>query len=154
MECSRCGSQNMKTFEMAHASYNIGISSWGRFVKLVVFGPLGLFIKPKRNSVANTTSPPEKPFPVFAVLFSFLFLSTLLWLMSIYLRKGSDYGETQIALLVNAIMLVMVSAIVSWDLVRYRKAKKKYPEKLDKWTHSWICLQCGTTNEVRDLARA
>jgi hypothetical protein len=154
MECSRCGSQNMKTFEMAHASYNIGISSWGRFVKLMIFGPLGLFIRPKRNSVVNTTSPPEKPFPVFVILFSFLFLSTLLWLLSIYLRKGSDYGETQMALLVNAIMFVIFAAIVSWDLVRCTKARKKYPERLDKWTHSWICLQCGTTSEVRDLPRA
>lgn len=138
---------------MAHASYNIGISSWGRFVKLVVFGPLGLFIKPKPNSVANTTSPPEKPFPAFALVFSFLFVSTLLWLMSIYLRKGSDYGETQIALLVNATMLVIVFAVVSWDLVRCTKARKKYPERLDRWIRSWICLQCGTTYEDPPTAR-
>ena len=29
-------------------------------------------------------------------------------------EEGADYGETQIALLVNAIMLVMVFAIISW----------------------------------------
>ena len=153
MECSRCGSQNIKTFEMAHASYNIGISSWGRFVRLMIFGPLGLFIRPKRNSVVNTTSPPEKPFQVFAMLSILLFLGTLLWLANIYLRKGLDYGETLIALVVNAIMLVVVAAIVSWDLVRWKKARKKYPERLDKWTHSWICLQCGTTRDVPDLPR-
>ena len=154
MECSRCGSQNMKTFEMAHASYNIGISSWGRFVRLMIFGPLGLFIRPKRNSVVNTTSQPEKPFPVFAILSILLFLGTLLWLTTIYLRKGSDYGETIIALVVNGIMLIIVFAIVCWNIVRCAKARKKYPERYDKWKHSWICLQCGTTCEVRDLPRA
>lgn len=151
MECSRCGSQNMKTFEMAHASYNVGISSVGRFARLMIYGPPGLFIRPKRNSVVNTISPPEKPFPVAAILISFLFLLTLLWLINIYLRKGSDYGETQIAMLVNGLMLIIVLAIVSWDIVRYTKAKKKYPERLAQWDHSWICLQCGRTCEVRDL---
>lgn len=154
MQCSRCGSQNMKTFEMAHASYNVAISSWDGAVKFLLFGPLGLFIKSNRNSVASITSPPEKPFPIFAGVFSFLFLSTLVWLISIYLRRGSDYGETQAALLVNAMMFIVASVIVSWDIIRCTKARRKYPELVDKWVHSWICLQCGTTSEVRKLPRA
>jgi len=42
MECSRCGSQNIKTFEMAHAPYNVGISVSNRFLRLSLYGPPGL----------------------------------------------------------------------------------------------------------------
>lgn len=154
MECLRCGSQNMKTFEMAYASHNVGISSWSGFAKFMLFGYLGFFIKPNRNSVAGITSPPEKPFPVLAVVFSFLFIAPLVFFISSYLRRGLDYGGTQDALLVSAIMLVIAALTVSWDIIRCAKARKKYPVLLDKWIHSWICLQCGTTYEVRDLPRA
>jgi hypothetical protein len=41
MECSRCGSQNVRTFEMAHASYNVRPGSWNRLYKALLFGPLG-----------------------------------------------------------------------------------------------------------------
>ncbi len=150
MECSHCGSQNMKTFEMAHASYNVGVNSWDSIGKVMLLGPLGLLIKSNRNSVANITAPPEKPFPLLAVVFGFLFFSTLVWLVSIYRRRGLGYGETQDALVVNAIMFVIASVIVSWDIIRWAKARKKYPELLDTWIHSWICLQCGTTYEVRE----
>ncbi len=34
MECSRCGSQNVRTFEMAHASYNVRPGFWNRLTKL------------------------------------------------------------------------------------------------------------------------
>jgi hypothetical protein len=150
MECSRCGSQNMKTFQMAYASYDTGVNSWESVVKFMLLGPLGLLIKPNRNSVASMTAQPEKPFPLLAVVFGFLFFSTLVWLISISLRRGLDYRETQDALIVNAIMFVIASVVMSWDIIRYRKARKKYPEMLDQWIHSWICLQCGTTYEIRD----
>lgn len=88
MECSRCGSQNIKTFEMAHASYNVGSSSWDSVVKFSLLGPLGLLIKPNRNSVAHKTAPPENTFPILAVVFCFLFFSTLIWLINIYQRRG------------------------------------------------------------------
>src|ERR1041384_1822775 len=107
MECSRCGSQNVKTFEMAHASYNVGIGSWGRFVRLIYFGPLTFLIKPTRNSVARTTSPPEKPIPLLALLFAFLFLSTLIWLFIAYGRDGLQDHETQTALVINALVFVV-----------------------------------------------
>jgi hypothetical protein len=154
MQCLRCDSQGMKTFEMAHASYNVGISAWDGLVKFMFLGPLGLLIRPKRNSIADLTSPPEKPFPLLALIFGFLFLSTLIWLVSIYLRRGLDYGETRDALLVNAVMFVIASILVTWDIIRCARARKKYPELLDKWIHSWICLQCGATYEIRDLPRA
>jgi hypothetical protein len=150
MECSRCGSQNIKTFEMAHASHNVGISSWNSVVKLLLLSSLGLLIKPDRNSVANITAPPEKPFPLLAVVFGFLFFSTLVWLVNIYQRRGLDYSEIRKALVVNAIMFVIASVVVSWDIIRCAKARKKYPELLDRWVHSWICLQCGTRHEVRE----
>jgi hypothetical protein len=150
MECSHCGAQNIKTFEMAHVSYNVGISSWDTIAKLLLLGPLGLLIKPKRNSVADITAPPTKPFPLLAVIFCFLFLSTLIWLVSIYWRRGLSYGETQDALLVNAILFVIASVGVSWDIIRFVKARKKYPEMLDLWGHSWICLQCGKRYEDRE----
>ncbi len=151
MECSRCSSQNIKTFEMAHASYNFGVSSGDSIVKFLLLGPLGLMIKPRRNSVASITAPPEKPFPILGVVFGFLFLSTMVWLVSIYLRRGLDYRETQNALLFNAVMFVIASVVVSWDFIRCARARKKYPELLDQWVHSWICLQCGTTYEVREI---
>jgi hypothetical protein len=139
----------MKTFEMAHASYNVGVNSWDSIGKFMLLGPLGLLMKPNRNSVANSTAPPEKPFPILAVIFCFLFFSTLIWLVSIYQRRGLDYGETQNALVVSAIMFIIASVIVSWDMIRCAKARKKYPELLDNWIHSWICLQCGATYEIR-----
>src|SRR5437764_533960 len=107
MECSRCDSQNIKTFEMAYASYSAGVSSWDSLVKFLLLGPLGLLIKPGRNRVADITAPPEKPSPLLAVVFGFLFFSTLVWLVSIYSRRGLNYPETLDALIVNAIMLVI-----------------------------------------------
>jgi hypothetical protein len=154
MECSRCGSQNIKTFEMAHASFNVGVSSWDSIGKILLLGPLGLMIKPGRNSVASITAPPEKPFPILGVVFGFLFLSTMVWLVSIYLRRGWDYRETQDALMFNAVMFVIASAVMGWDFIQCAVARKRYPELLDQWIHSWICLQCGTTYEVRKLPRA
>jgi hypothetical protein len=153
MECSRCGSQNVKTFEMAHASYNVGISAWNRFVKLSLFGPLGLFMKPSQNSVARRTSPPVKPIPALALVLIFLFSSTLIWFLAAYKRNGLEGTETQTALIVNAIVFIVASIIVIWDVIRCVKAKKTYPERLDDWVHSWICLQCGTTYEVPNAAR-
>lgn len=153
MECTRCGSQNVKTFEMAHASYNVGISSWGRFVRLIYFGPLSLFIKPTKNSVAHTTSPPEKPVPVLALVFAFLFLSTLLWLIIAYRRDGLDDHETQTALVINAILFVVGLIIAIWDIRRCIRVRRHHRAKLDEWIHSWICLQCGTTYKVPDAAR-
>lgn len=153
MECTRCGSQNVKTFEMAHASYNVGISSWGRFVRIIYFGPLTLLIKPTRNSVARTTSPPEKPVPVLALVFAFLFLSTLIWLTIAYRRDGLGDQETQTALVVNAILFVVGLIIAIWDISRCIRARDQYPEKFDEWIHSWICLQCGTTYKVPGAVR-
>jgi hypothetical protein len=69
------------------------------------------------------------------------------------LRRGLEYPETQTALWVNALMFVLASLIVTWDIIRCIKARKAYPESLDKWVHSWICLQCGKTYEIRDLPR-
>src|ERR1051325_1970268 len=114
MECSRCGSQNVKTFEMAHASYNMGISSWSRFVRLVYFGPLSLLIKPTRNSVARITSPPAKPVPVLALVFAFLFLSTLMWLTIAYRSDGFEDHETQTALIINAILFIVGLIVAIW----------------------------------------
>lgn len=153
MECSRCGSQNIKTFEMAHASYNAGISSWGRFAKLFFLGPGALFIRPRQNSVAQRTAPPAKPFPVLVPVFVFLFSATLIWLGSVYFRKGFEYRESQTALLINALLFVIGLIVVIWDISRYIRARTQYPEKLDEWTHSWICLQCGITYRMPDVAR-
>jgi hypothetical protein len=151
MECSRCGSQNVKTFEMAYASYNVGISSWGRFVRLIYFGPLSLLIKPTRNSVVRTTSPPEKPVPVLALVFAFLFLSTLIWLIITYRRDRLGDHETQTALVINAMLFVVGLIIVIWDMSRCIRARSQYPKKLDEWIHSWICVQCGTTYKVPNV---
>lgn len=153
MECTRCGSQNVKTFEMAHASYNVGISSWSRFVRLIYFGTLTLLIKPTRNSVARTTSPPEKPIPVLALVFAFLFLSTLMWLIIAYRRDGLGDQETQTALVINALLFVVGLIIAIWDISRCIRARRQYPEKFDEWIHSWICLQCGTRYKVPDVVR-
>lgn len=134
---------------MAYASHNVGVSSWDAVVKFLLLGPLGLLIRPGRNSVADITKPPAKPFPLWATAFSFLLLSTLVWLVSIYLRRGLGYGETQTALVVNAVLLVVTAAVVVWDISRCMKARRMYPELLDKWSHSWICMQCGTIYEAR-----
>ncbi len=151
MECSRCGSQNIQTFQMAHASHNVGINSWNRFTKLWFFGPVGLFIKPNRNSLAYTTSPPEKPFPVLGVAFVVLFLLGLVWLMNVYQRDGLGDGETQTALIVNFVLFVVAAIILIWDSNRCIKARRKYPEMFDDWSHSWICLRCGSTYKLPDL---
>jgi hypothetical protein len=150
MECSRCGSQNVKTFEMAHASYNVGISSWNRLVRLVYFGPLTLLIKPTRNSVARITSPPEKPVPVLALVLAFLFLSTLIWLITAYRRDGLEDHETQTALIINALLFVVGLIVAIRDISRCIRARSQYSEKFDKWIHSWICLQCGATTTRLD----
>lgn len=154
MECSRCGSHNIKTFQMAHASYNVGINSWGRLVRILFFGPLGLLIKPGRNSVARTTARPETPLPFLALLFSLLFLGALTWLASIYLRDGLEDAEAQTALLVNVVLFVVAAIIATWDVNRWIRAKRRYPEMLDNWIHSWICLQCGTTYKLPELPTA
>jgi transposase-like protein len=153
MECPRCGSQNVKTFEMTHASYNVGISSWTRFVRLMYFGPLTLLIKPTRNTVARTTSPPEKPIPVLALVFAFLFLSTLIWLIIAYRRDGLEDHETQTALVINAILFVVGLIIAVWDISRCIRVRSRYPQRFDEWIHSWICLQCGRTYKVPNATR-
>jgi hypothetical protein len=135
---------------MAYASHNVGVGSWDAVVKFLLLGPRGLLIRPGQNSVADITAPPEKPFPVLASVFCFLFLSTLVWLIIIYARRGLSYGETQTALAVNAVMLVAASVIVSWDIARCVKARRMYPKLLDKWSHSWICMQCGRVYEVHE----
>ncbi len=150
MECSRCGSHNVKTFEMAYASYNVGLSSRDALVRFLLLGPLGLLIKPQRNSVADITAPPKEPFPILSLVLCCVFFSTLAWLASIYQRRGLSYPETQDALMVNAVLLVITLAVVSWDVIRFVKARREYPERLDRWFHSWICLQCGTSYEVRE----
>jgi hypothetical protein len=150
MECSRCGSPNVKTFEMAHAPYDHGFHSWDALFRVLLLGPLGLLVKPRRNSVADMIAPPEKPFPVLAVVVGFVFICTLAWLSSVYQRRGLDYPETRDALLVNAVLLVITLAVVSQDLARFVKAKREFPKRLDTWAHSWICLQCGTTYEIRE----
>jgi hypothetical protein len=150
MECSRCGSHNVKTFEMAYASFNVGLSSWDTLIRVLLLGPLGLLIKPRRNGIADMTAPPEKPFPLLAVVVGFVFFCTLVWLVSIYRRRGPSYPETQDALIVNAVLLVITLVVVSLDVARFVKAKREYPERLDTWVHSWICLQCGTRYEVRE----
>ena len=153
MECTRCGSQNVKTFEMAHASYNVGVSSWGRVDRLVYFGPLSLLIKPTRNSVALTTSPPEKPIPVLALVAAFLFFLTLIWLVIAFRRDGFEDHETQTALVINAILFVVGLVVAIWDISRCIRARGQYAEKFDEWIQSWICLQCGTTYHGSDAAR-
>jgi hypothetical protein len=150
MECSRCGSHNVKTFEMAYASYNVGLSSWDTLVRLLLLGPLGLLIRPRRNSVAEITAPPEKPFPLLSLVLGCVFFSTMVWLVSIYRRRGLSYPETQDALMVNGVLLIITLVVVSLDVIRFVKARREYPERLDKWVHSWICLQCGTRYEVRE----
>jgi hypothetical protein len=150
MECSRCGSHNVKTFEMAYASYNVGLSSSDALIRLLLLGPLGLLIKPRRNSVADITAPPEKPFPILSLVLGFTFFWTLVWLVSIYRRRGLSYPETHDALIVNGVLLIITLAVVSLDVIRLVKARREYPERLDKWFHSWICLQCGTMYEVRE----
>lgn len=150
MECSRCGSHNVKTFEMAYASYSFGLTARDTLVRLLLLGPLGLLVKPRRNSVADITAPPEKPFPVLSLVIGFVFFSTLVWLFSIYRRRGTSYPETQDALIVNGVLLVITPVVVSMDIIRFVKARRAYPERLDKWVHSWICLQCGIRYEVRE----
>lgn len=145
--CSRCGSPNIKTFEMAYASHGGG-DSRDNYLKFIAFGPLSLLVRSNQNSVVERTSPPEKPFPAWAVLFAVLFLGSLAWLASDYLSRGVDYGETRIALRVTAVLFIVASSVVIWDLVRFNRAKKQYPELLGKWSRSWICLQCGTTREI------
>jgi hypothetical protein len=137
---------------MAHASYNVGLSSRDTLVRLLLLGPLGLLIKPRRNSVADLTAPPEKPFPILSLVLGFVCFSTLVWLVNIYRRRGLSYPETQDALIVNGVLLVITLAVVSVEVIRLVKARREYPERLDKWVHSWICLQCGTMYEVREQA--
>ena len=151
MECSRCGSQNIKTFEMAHASYNVGISAWNRFLKLALFGLPGLFIKRSQNSVIRRTSPPERPIPALGLILVFVFFSTLMWLIAVYTRDGFEDAETQTALIVNAVVFIVTSIVVIWDVNRSMKARRYYAERLDDWIHSWICLQCGTTYKLPNL---
>jgi|GEM_PF-6554860 len=150
MECSRCGSQNLKTFEMAHASYNIGINAWNRFLKLALFGLPGLFMKPSQNTVARRTSPPDKPIPVFALVFVFVFLLALTWLIAVYIREGFEDPETQTAFVVNGVGFVVATIVAIWDVNRAIRARRVYAERLDDWIHSWICLQCGTTYKLPD----
>ena len=69
MECSRCGSHNVKTFEMAYASFNVGLSLRDALVRVLLLGPLGLLIKPRRNRVADITAPPQKPFALSPRIF-------------------------------------------------------------------------------------
>jgi hypothetical protein len=152
MECSRCGSQNIKTFEMAHASYNVGISAWNRLLKLSLFGIPGLFMTPSQNSVVRRTSPPAKPIPALALVSVFVFLGTLAWLVAAYRRDGFEDTETQTALVINVMLFIITSIIVVWDIIRSIKARRNYPERLDDWVHSWICLQCGTTYKLPDLS--
>ena len=149
MECSRCGSQNIKTFEMAHALYNVGGGASNRFRR---YGPLGLYIKPSQNSVARRTSPPEKPIPAFALTSVFVFAGTLLWLLKAYRRDGFEDPETQTALIINVIVFIITFIVVVWDVIRSMKARRDYPERFDDWVHSWICLQCGTTYKLPDPA--
>lgn len=68
MECSHCGSQNVKTFVMAHASHDVGVGSWHPAVRFFLLGSLGLLARHGRNSVAGITAPPERPFPWAAAL--------------------------------------------------------------------------------------
>ena len=145
--CSRCGSPNVKTFEMAYASHGGG-DSRDSYLKFIAFGPLSLFVRSNQNSVVERTSPPDKAFPAWAVLFAVLFLGSFAWLASDYLSRGFDYGETRTALWVTAVLFIVAFGVVIWDLVRFNRAKKQYPQLLDKWSHSWICLQCGTTREI------
>jgi hypothetical protein len=145
--CSRCGSPNVKTFEMAYASHGGG-DSRESYLKFIAFGPLSLFIRSTQNSVIERTSPPEKPIPAWAFLFALLFLVTFAWLVTDYLSRGFDYRETWIALWVTAIAFIVASGVVIWDLARFNRAKKQYPQLLDRWSRSWICLQCGTTREI------
>jgi hypothetical protein len=154
MECSHCGSQNVKTFGMAHASHDVGVGSWHPAIRFFLLGPLGLLVRHGRNSVAGITAPPERPFPLWAAAFSFLLLSTMVWLVSIYLRRGLGYGETQTALAVNGVLLVVAAAVVVWDVARCVTARRRYPDILDKWSHTWICMQCGTVYEVREQLKS
>jgi hypothetical protein len=135
---------------MAYASYSFGLTARDTLVRLLLLGPLGLLVKPRRNSVADITAPPEKPFPVLSLVIGFVFFSTLVWLFSIYRRRGPSYPETQDALIVNGMLLVITLVVVSMDIIRFVKARRAYPERLDKWVHSWICLQCGIRYEVRE----
>jgi hypothetical protein len=135
---------------MAYASYSFGLTARDTLVRLLLLGPLGLLVKPRRNSVADITAPPEKPFPVLSLVIGFVFFSTLVWLFSIYRRRGTSYPETQDALIVNGVLLVITPVVVSMDIIRFVKARRAYPERLDKWVHSWICLQCGIRYEVRE----
>lgn len=151
MECSRCGSHNTQTFRMAHASNSMGINSWDRFVKVLLFGPVGFFIKPRRNSLADITAPPEKPLPVLGLAFVIWFLLSLLWLMSVYRRDGFEDSETQTALIVNFVLFIVAAIILIWDVNRFISARRKYPEMLEDWSHSWICLRCGSTYKLPDL---
>lgn len=148
MECSRCGSQNIKTFEMAHATYNVGIDASNRFRRMLLYGPLGLLIKPSQNSVARRTSPPEKPVPALALISVLFFVATLVWLIVTYGRRGFENAGTQTALVSNVLVFILTSLIVIWDVTRSLKARRKYPERFDDWVHSWICLQCGTTYKL------
>ena len=150
MVCSRCGSHNVKTFKMAHAPYDHGFNSWDALFRVLLLGPLGLLIKPRRSSVADMVAPPEKPFPVLAVVVVFVFFWTMAWLVDVYQRRGPSYPETRGALIVNAVLLVISLAVVSLDVALFVKAKREYPKRLDTWDHSWICLQCGTTYEIRE----
>lgn len=149
--CSRCGSPNVKTFEMAYASHGGGDSH--DYLRFIAFGPLVLFFRSRQNSVVERTSPPEKPFPVWAALLAILFLGTSAWFLTDYSSRGFSYGETRLAFWVSAVMLFVASAVIIWDLRRFNRAKKQYPELLDNWERSWICLQCGTTQEIPKLSR-
>ena len=65
-----------------------------------------------------------------------------------YLRDGLEDAEAQIALLVNVLVFVVATIIVTWDVNRWISAKRNYPKMLDNWIHSWRCLQCGTTYKL------
>lgn len=152
IECSRCGSPNIKTFEMAYAAHGGG-NSEDSYLKFIAFGPLAVFFRSNQNSVVERTAPPEKPFPILAGLFVILFLGTSAWFLTNYSNRGFSYGETRLAFWVNAVMFFVACAVIIWDLRRFIRAKKQYPQLLDRWHQSWICLQCGTTQEIPKPAR-
>lgn len=154
MNCPRCGSTNMKTFEMAYAlSPASSIRSWHPVFKFWLFGPLGFLFRRDPNSLTEITAPPSKPFPTWTAIFSVLLMLSILLLVAKASSRGLDYRETQNYMISSTVLLVLTLAALALEVPRYVQAKRRYPHAMEEWKNSLICMQCGNRQVLPDGMR-
>ena len=146
MHCSRCSSENVKTFQMIYeAGTSQGASDYSGD------SSSGSSTHSSQTKLAERCAPPEEPYPsgffhllaiVGSPVFMLNFLEGVLPEQAIVFL-GSFRGTSGFILFLIISAIAILFAYIIRYLIWSRKLWRRYHMDMLVWENRWICMKCG-----------